>query len=540
MLYLPVATNTSCPTWFYYSNSTQQCQCGYSMGLINCNQETQTVVVWDSYCATYSGHHGQFYGGVCPMRHRENRTNRMVAQLPTDPDLLNDVMCAPYNREGLLCGSCREGYGPAVYSLSLNCADCSVLSTTSAVGLYLLVVFFPITMFYLCIIIFHIKITSGPLMQYIIFCQGFSVVLEYNRIVYDSIISTNYGLLAKVCMILLESWNLHFLKSVIPPFCISEKLTGIDVLMLSSLTPMYPLLLVLITYILMKLHETRKYRVLLILWQLIHIALNKLRVKEVTGTAVINAFATFIFFSSTTTMYAVYVMTESVTILSNIDGSKYKVSLYYDPGTVYKSPKHLIFLVAALIQCVIIVVIPSLLMLLYPTRVYRLVSKRLHPRKQLAITAFAEALHCGFKDGLNGTRDYRSIAGIFLIAFPFFCIFCNLLQITFGKGYGYNICVFVTCLLFSLLLSYMRPCKSAVSNVFFGYYFIVFGLFALLHYLWKKNLETKTEPLQVLFIILFFASQIPALLWMGFILIRFVLFYGRYGSHIRLYWWFKQ
>ena len=345
-------------------------------------------------------------------------------------------------------------------------------------------------------------------MQYIIFCQGFSVVLEYNRIVYDSIISTNYGLLAKVCMILLESWNLHFLKSVIPPFCISEKLTGIHVLMLSSLTPMYPLLLVLITYILMELHgtRTRKYRVLHILWQLIHIALKKLRVKEVTGTAVINAFATFIFFSSTTTMYAVYVMTESVTILSNIDSSKYKVSLYYDPGTVYKSPKHLMFLVAALIQCVIIVVIPSLLMLLYPTRVYRLVSKRLSPRKQLAITTFAEALHCGFKDGLNGTRDYRSIAGIFLIAFPFFCIFCNLIRIIIGKGYDYNVCVFVTCFLFSLLLSYMRPCRSAVSNVFFGYYFIVFGLFALLDFLWKKDLEIETKHLQILFIVLLFAS----------------------------------
>ena len=112
MLHLPLATNTSCPTWFYYSNSTQQCQCGYSMGLINCDQETQTVAIWDSYCVTYSGHRGQFYGGVCPMRHRKNRTSRVVVQLPTDPDLLNDVMWAPYNREGLLCGSCREGRAP--------------------------------------------------------------------------------------------------------------------------------------------------------------------------------------------------------------------------------------------------------------------------------------------------------------------------------------------------------------------------------------------------------------------------------------------
>ena len=58
----------------------------------------------------------------------------------------------------------------------------------------------------------------------------------------------------------------------------------------------------------------------------------------------------------------------------------------------------------------------------------------------------------------------------------------------------------------------MRPCKSAVSNVFFGYYFIVFGLFALLHFLWKKNLEIETKHLQLLFIVLFLASQFPVLL----------------------------
>ena len=84
----------------------------------------------------------------------------------------------------------------------------------------------------------------------------------------------------------------------------------------------------------------------------------------------------------------------------------------------------------------------------------------------------------------------------------------------------------------------MRPSKSAVSNMFFGYYFIVFGLFALLHFLWKKNLEIETKHLQILFIVLFFASQLPVLLWIGLILIRFVIksvFGGGYGSHSRLY-----
>ena len=56
-------------------------------------------------------------------------------------------------------------------------------------------------------------------------------------------------------------------------------------------------------------------------------------------------------------------------------------------------------------------VIPSVLLCIYPTRVYRYLSRFLSARKRLAITAFAEALHSCFKDGLNGTRDYRALAG---------------------------------------------------------------------------------------------------------------------------------
>ena len=84
----------------------------------------------------------------------------------------------------------------------------------------------------------------------------------------------------------------------------------------------------------------------------------------------------------------------------------------------------------------------------------------------------------------------------------------------------------------------MRPCKSAVSNVIFGYYFIVFGLFALLDFLWKKDLEIETKHLQMLFIVLLLASHLPVLMWIGFILIRFVIksvFSGRYGSHSSIY-----
>ena len=33
-------------------------------------------------------------------------------------------MCGPLNREGALCGRCKDGYGIALYSYTLQCSKC--------------------------------------------------------------------------------------------------------------------------------------------------------------------------------------------------------------------------------------------------------------------------------------------------------------------------------------------------------------------------------------------------------------------------------
>ena len=96
-----LATNTSCPTWFYYDNTTHSCHCGYGL-LCSSNKK---VEIEDGQCATSAGEGDQYYTGGCPFRHTVNNTsNRIYSEMPADPDLLDDVMCGPYNRKGLLCG----------------------------------------------------------------------------------------------------------------------------------------------------------------------------------------------------------------------------------------------------------------------------------------------------------------------------------------------------------------------------------------------------------------------------------------------------
>ena len=40
----------------------------------------------------------------------------MNSEMPSNASQLDKMMCFPYNRRGLLCGECKDGYGPAVYS----------------------------------------------------------------------------------------------------------------------------------------------------------------------------------------------------------------------------------------------------------------------------------------------------------------------------------------------------------------------------------------------------------------------------------------
>ena len=148
-------SNTSCPTWFYYSNTTSQCECGINFpNKVYCNQQEMKAEIADGYCATSTEQEGLYYAGSCPFIHTENNTDRIFSELPSDPDLLNDTMCGPYNRKGLLCGRCIDGYGPAVYSLDMKCANCSKLSTFQF--------FIPITLFFIGIVIFRLNITAGP------------------------------------------------------------------------------------------------------------------------------------------------------------------------------------------------------------------------------------------------------------------------------------------------------------------------------------------------------------------------------------------
>ena len=118
-----LATDTSGPTWHYYNNATRQCG-----SLLFCGSDGNQVEIRIDHCATSSGQEDDYYISTCPFT-TVNSTSRKYSEMPSNASQLDEVMCGPYNRRGLLCGECKDGYGPAVFSFNQMCANCSSLGS---------------------------------------------------------------------------------------------------------------------------------------------------------------------------------------------------------------------------------------------------------------------------------------------------------------------------------------------------------------------------------------------------------------------------
>ena len=484
-------SSQSCPVWLYYSNTTHQCQCGFLNEWIQCNQQEMSVRIRSGFCVTYSKKEGLYYGASCPLRYQVNNTNRLFSDLCVSPDMLESAMCSPYNRRGFQCGQCIEGYGPGVYTVRMKCVECNNQSVASAFLLYICVQFVPIIFLLFCIMVFRLNCLSGPMMGYVLFCQGVDFSIKYDGVIIDylnSHLSASFRIPFKLSLIIGEFWTLAPLKSVIPPFCITDDITELHIVVLQCLPAFLVFLFVIASLVMIHVYS-KNYRIISSICKPFS---NVIKRTGITGDSAIRAFATFLFLSSTTSMYALCTLIKSTNVYLNTDRSVYKKVLYMDPSIEIFSNAHILLFLLVFFECTFFVFIPSLIIFIYPTSFYRRLSQLLSARKQLAITAFVEALNSPFKNGLNGTRDFRALAGILIFWTPILAVPMRLLAILSNSE---ELAGCLICILLSLLTSYLQPCKSKIANISLSFYLALFGILQMIIFLWYWDLSTSTEVL---------------------------------------------
>ena len=189
--------------------------------------------------------------------------------------------------------------------------------------------------------------------------------------------------------------------------------------------------------------------------------------------------------SSFTVLYESYALVCTIT-LRNINGTFSDVLLFFDPTAIAFSTEGILYALVAGLLCFILAIVPAFLLCLYPTRCYEKVAKCCSPRKQIAVKIFVEALHSCFKNGLNGTRDYRILAGVAFVPAAWYGALELLMRRMPSHVHVHmhvNILLFFLAFFLSFLLSYIRPCKSLVMNLSLSFHTLLIGILLVIHQL---------------------------------------------------------
>ena len=410
---------TTCPPGFIPDNtSSTGCSCHHLYAGVKCSSDFPLLHF--GYCMTYNTTTDTTEYGPCPYITRYNNTTVVdhvfYIQLPSNASLLNDFMCGPLNREGPLCGKCKDGYGIALYSYTLECSKC--WGHGYGWVLYYFMELFPITVMYFLVVIFHIRATSSPLSALVFMSQVIVYRIRLNTPLYMYIENEVTGFLYVALQTLLALcgiWSLDFFRFVIPPFCVSSSIRTVHALALEYAVAFYPIFLILITYVCIKLHDNN-FRPVVWLWKPFHRHFAHLRRRWDSTASIINTFTTFLLLSFSKILFVSLTLLHyfKMRVLTNIH-VHLKCVLYYDPNVECHTQESNILSAIAYCVLVIFIISPTILLILYPTRLFRKCVSCCGFRRWHALHMFVESFQGQYKDGTNNTRDFRMVSASFLI-----------------------------------------------------------------------------------------------------------------------------
>ena len=417
---------------------------------------------------TYDEINNSMACNMCPYHYHKPDVQGVYVNLPQNVCDLNEFMCGELNRTGLLCSHCKPGLGPAVFSYTLPCLKC--LDRKYVWLLYMFLATFPTTVMFLVIILCQIHITAPPLNAIIFVCQILVSIVNANPHSYtDTSGHTSY--LVFFLLTVYGVFNLDFLRYILPPFCVSSTMTTIQALSLEYIVAFYPLLLAIALYICIQLHA-RDCKPLVYLWKPFHKCCGCISKRWGPSESLVHTFSAFLLLSYSKIIFVSFSLLHNSGQTVDINGEKVgPLVVYYNATVPYFGTEHLPFALLALSVLAIFIVLPVLILLLYPTAVFQRCISHCCRRRWLALDAFVDAFQGHYKDGTNGTPDCRYFSGLYLI-FRILTIATDVLpNMTYRAMYR------VTCYSFaSLFFGLLQPYKESWFNYLDSIVFMLFSL----------------------------------------------------------------
>ena len=425
-----------CPSWTRQFNTTDgniSCECGNDIGgIISCDNKTKQVFVSDCYCVTYAKHSDLLVVGACPYSCFYTTTisgikNQSIYLLPRNKSDLSDELCGQWNREGQMCGQCKESFAPPVLAYDLGCMECNVTESVSGALKFVAAGLLPPTILFFLVITLRLNINSPKIIGFIFFAQlvaSAPIIYRAKNTVNSFTNNSSMKIMLDIAWAFYGLFSLDFFYTILPPFCIPGVITS-SKLFLQLFIAVYPLLLTIFTYTLIELHA-RDVKIVVYLWKPFHKCFVHFRREGNIQTTIVDAFATIFQLSYVKILVA---CTDVITFtnLYNVSGDFVGSAYPYLAATKCFYENHPWSLTRTILILIIILnmmALPVILMLLYPMRCFRKCLGKLccsRGRTCLMLQTFMECFHGYYKDGTNGTRDCRYVAGLYFVIRMLLC-----------------------------------------------------------------------------------------------------------------------
>ena len=433
--------------------------------LVQCHtlNDSEFVTIRPLSCVTYDNDTDQFYAGSCPFT-GYGVTKKTYLYEDVLVENLTETVCG--KRSGRLCGECSVNHSLSLNTLDLGCID-STKCKPYFWAVYVLTDFIGITIFYLLILFLNIRVTSecanGSLIlaqlfalpiNIVTFQRDWAAVLNHDN---DSKVSIVGNVLSYLVAVVYGIWNLDIPTGFITKMCV-PKATGLQVFAVQYLSSIYPLILIIISFLLIKLYECN-FRFFILISKPCHHFWLRFRNRIDTRATIIDIFASFLILSYTKLTHISFILL-APTPVYNYKGIVNSTALLYDGSVSYFGKHHVPYAVLALLVLCLLVIPSPLLLMFYQFRWFQAVLTKCRLNSHL-LTLFVNSFQRGYKDGIdNQTRDLRCFS-----AFSFFVrIIVFALYSTVGDYFILYYCLLATSMTYTFVFAVIRPFRCEYFN----------------------------------------------------------------------------
>ena len=515
----PGSSDDGCPAWFWKNSSSDECKCGSLLkGAIMCDEVNQVAFILAGFCISVDDSTNELMVAFKDCRYFGNKINisfaeihRLYSLLPRNINKTDNAFCSYQKVEGFLCGRCVKDHGLALNSFYTDtaCIDCK----DNYAIVIVIVLLFLMTVFFVIVTIFQLNFASGPLLGYIIFSQIFFVSTRADIGVYDSLIASlsPFGKVALKFSVGMSGlwWYMVTVVVAFPDTCIKKGMSGLQFVSSEYILVLYPLLLVLITYVGIELHA-RNCRFVVYIWKPFNKCFAKVHKNVSAGNSIIHAYATFFFLSFSILTYISFGLVRTANVY-NMDGKVARRVLICDPTVEIFSSGHLPYAITAVALFVLLGVVPTLILCLYPMRICTKCSQFVSARMRLNLRTFVETFQGSLRNGVNGGCDFRFLSGapmLLFLSIAFSSVFSTIIMTSLKY-----VCAPAIGVILSVSFAYVKPYKSLYMNLSMSFHFGVLGLGTGVISLWYAEVEfMDTQFLASVFTMLAILPHLVALI----------------------------